>query len=98
MPLGPRTAPARRCLVALAFIAGLLALTIGAAMIGGVPPVVPATCCLPAICLVVVVELHPAVVALRADKATLRRLRCQLDALPETSHPLDRIARPRSKR
>jgi hypothetical protein len=100
MPLTPRTASARRCLIALGFIAGLLATAIGAALTASGSPMLPAleTCCLLATGLVVILELCPAVVAMRAERAALRRLRRQLDGLPETPHPLDRVARPRSKR
>jgi len=76
----------------------LLAIGIGAAIIaGGAPPGLE-ICWLCAIALVVIIELCPAVVALRADRTALRRLRRQLDALPETPHPLDQADRPRSNR
>jgi hypothetical protein len=98
VPLAPRTAAARRCLVALGFIACLLAVGMGAAITASGSLVLPflESCCLLPIGLVVIFELCPAVLALRVNRAAIRRLRRQLDALPETPHPLDQAARPRS--
>lgn len=100
MRLGSLTPPARRCLVALGLMACLLAVGIGAAITAGGAPFLTCfeTCCLLPIGLVVMLELCPAVLALRADRAALRRLRRQLDALPETPHPLDHATRPPSNR
>ena len=81
-------------------MACLLAVGIGAAITAGGSPFLTLfeTCCLLPIGLVVMLELCPAVLALQADQAALRRLRRQLDALPETPHPLDQAARPPSNR
>ncbi|MFL5864790.1 MAG: hypothetical protein ACJ780_29185 [Solirubrobacteraceae bacterium] len=41
-----------------------------------------------AVGVVLTMELRPAVTVLRASSAAIRYLRRQLDALPETAHPL----------
>lgn len=78
----------------------LLAIGIGAATSASGSALLPVFefCCLFAVGLVVILELLPLVVALRARMAALRRLRQQLDQLPETTHPLDRVASRRSNR
>jgi len=89
-----------RLALAVGFLASLLAIGIGAATSASGSPLLPVfeACCLYAIGLVVILEVRPEVVALRARMAALRRLRQQLDELPETPHPLDQVARPRSHR
>ena len=81
----------------VAFVASLVAVGIGAATSAtGSALVVFEAGCLFAIGLVVVLELVPGVVTLRAGRAALRRFRQELDELPETPHPLDSVARPHS--
>lgn len=83
--------------LALGFIGSLLAIGIGAAMSvsDSVSLWVFEACCLIAIGLVVILELRPRFVAVRARVAALRRFRRQLADLPEVPHPLDQVARPR---
>jgi hypothetical protein len=82
------------------FLTSMLAICIGAAMSASGSPLLPVfeVCCLFAIGLVVILELRPRVVAVRARMAAVRRFREQLDAIPEAAHPLDPVPRPRSKR
>ncbi|MGO9889700.1 MAG: hypothetical protein ACLP0L_17565 [Solirubrobacteraceae bacterium] len=77
------------------FLASLLAIGIGAATSASGSALVPffELCCLFAISLVLLLELVPAVVAFRERRAAVRRFRRQLDALPETPHPLDQAVR-----
>jgi|HubBroStandDraft_4_1064222.scaffolds.fasta_scaffold3132907_1 hypothetical protein len=84
----------------VAFLASLLAIGIAAATSASGSALLPVfeLCCLFAISLVVILELVPAVVALRARRAAVRRFRRQLDALPETAHPFDQVAHRRSNR
>jgi hypothetical protein len=91
LPPATRRAAAQRGLVALGFIAAFIAIGIGAASTAWSSPLLPVfeACCLYPIILVVILQLRPAVVALRGGRRAIRRLRRQLDALPETPHPQD---------
>jgi hypothetical protein len=91
------TVAVRRCVVALGFISVFVALCItgaSAASSWAVAAVV-GTCCATPTGAVVVLELVPALCGLHtggasaAQRDAMRRLRRELDALPETSHPLD---------
>jgi hypothetical protein len=94
-PPSRRWAATRRCLIALGFIACFIAIGIGAASTARHCPTLPffeAFDVIP-ILIVVVFELWPAFVALRGgirrrDRRAIRRLHRQLEALPETRHPL----------
>src|SRR5262245_33978430 len=84
----------RRCFAAVGFIAVFVALcftaTTGAAS-WAVAAIVGTCCALPAGA-VVTLELVPALSGLRmppVQRDAIRSLRRDLDALPETSHPLD---------
>lgn len=80
------------------FILSMLAICIGAATSVSGSALLPVfeICCLYAIGLVVILELRPRVVALRARTAAVRRFREQLDAIPEAPHPLDQVPPPGS--
>jgi hypothetical protein len=83
-------AAAQRALVALGLIAAFIAIGIGAASTAWNSPLllpVFEACCLCPIILVVILELRPAVLALRERRRAIRCFRRQLDALPETPHP-----------
>lgn len=92
-----RTVALRRCFVALGFIAVLVALCITAASEAASLAVaaIIATCCAIPVGALVILELVPALSGVREDRASavqrraMRSLRRELDALPETSHPLD---------
>ena len=90
-----RPAAARRCLLALGFIAILSGIGVGAALTASDSPLLPLfeTCCLVPAGLVVVLELWPSVVILwritASARHAIRRFRRQLDRLPEIPHPLD---------
>jgi|SRR5947209_6390510 len=90
MPSASPAAAARRCLVALAFLLPLVAVGVGAASTAWTSPVLPLFegCVIGAVGVVLTMELRPAVIVLRASSAAIRYLRRQLDALPETAHPL----------
>jgi hypothetical protein len=92
-----RSVALRRCFVALGFVAAFIAICLAAASAAAswvMAAVVAACCAIPAGA-VVILELVPALAALRSETASavrrhaIRRLRDELDALPETSHPLD---------
>jgi len=85
---------------AVVLIASFLGVGIGAATSACSFPALMAfeVCCLVATGIVVIFGLRPPVVALRARTATIRRFRQQLDALPETTHPLDQPDCPRPDR
>jgi hypothetical protein len=91
-----RTAAVRRGLIALGFIAPLVGVGIGAGLTASSSLLLPVfeVCCLYALLVVVLLELLPAIVDFGggSDGAARRReIRCfrrQLDALPETAHPL----------
>ena len=88
------TGPALRCLVALGLVVLLITLGIGAASTAWGSPVLPyfEACCLVPVVIVVILELRPALIALwnapRGSLGAIRRFRRELDALPETQHPL----------
>ena len=86
--------------LALVLMASFLGVGIGAAMSACSLSALLAfeACCMAATGTVVIFGLRPPVVALLRRTATVRRFRQQLGALPETPHPLDRVARPRSTR
>ena len=86
--------------LAIGFLTSVLAIAIGAATSAPGSPLLPVfeACCLFAAGLVVILELHPAAVALRDRRAAIRRFRQELDDLPETPHPLDQVAHRRSNR
>jgi len=86
--------------LAIGFLMSVLAIAIGAATSASGSPLLPVfeACCLFAIGLIVILELHPAAIALRARLAAIRRFRRELDAIPETPHPLDQVGRSRSNR
>lgn len=85
-----RAAALVRCLIALAFVAAILGAGIGAALTAWSSPALPffEACCLLPLVAVPMLELRPAVLALRPRWRVIHRFRCQLDALPETPHPL----------
>lgn len=80
----------RRCLVALGLAIAILGVGIGAALTAWTSPVLPffEVCCLLPLVAVGCLELWPAGCAVQARRSAIRRFRRQLDALPETSHPL----------
>lgn len=88
---------ARRLVVALGFIAALTGTGIAAAVTAWRSPILPFfdACCAIPIGAVAVLELWPAIVTLWGCRGTatrrqaIRRFRRQLEALPETHHPLD---------
>jgi hypothetical protein len=86
--------------LAVGFLGSVLAIGIGAAasVSDSAPLWFFEACCLFAVGLVLILEVRPRVVGLRARRAALRRFRRQLDAFPEAPHPLDRAVRRRSKR
>jgi hypothetical protein len=86
--------------LAVGFLTSLLVIGIGAATSAPGSPLLPIleACCLFAIGLIVIFELHPVAIDLRARRAAIRRFRQQLDELPETPHPLDQVAHRRSDR
>jgi hypothetical protein len=83
--------------VALGFVAVFAALCVATASAAAswVTVAVVAACCAIPTGAVVALELVPALACLRSGPASavqrraVRRLRRELDALPETSHPLD---------
>jgi hypothetical protein len=91
-----RAAAVRRGLTALGFITPVVAVGIGAGLSASSSLLFSAfaACCLYAVVLVVLLELLPAVADLGGGEAgaarrrDIRLFRCQLDALPETAHPL----------
>jgi hypothetical protein len=94
-PSVTRTAATRRGVVAVGFITCLAVVGTGAWLTASSFPLRAAfeACCLYALGLVVLLELRPAMVGLgRSARAARRRdirsFRRQLDALPETAHPL----------
>jgi hypothetical protein len=95
---GTLTAAAQRGLVALGFIAGLIAIGIGAASTAWSSPLLPVfeACCLYPIIVVVILELRPAVIALRGERRAIRHFRRQLDALPALTQSSANPATPRS--
>ena len=89
LPVTP-SAPARRGLIALGFIVSLLGLGIGAWLTASssVLLAVFEACCLCALGVVVLLEVRPAIVDLGGGAREIRRFRHQLEARPETTHPL----------
>lgn len=100
LPPVTHSAAAQRGLIALGFIAALIAIGIGAASTAWSSPLLPVfeACCLYPIILVVILELRPAVIALRAGRRAIRCFRRQLHALPETPHPSGSRERTRNTR
>ena len=82
--------------VQLGILGGLLAAGVGAATSAPDSPLLwfVEACCLYAVGLIVILELRPRVLALRARNTALRYFREQLAQLPDVSHPLDQAARP----
>lgn len=90
-----RTAATRRLLAALGLVVGLLAIAIGTAARDPSSPLpfVEIWCVVP-IGVIVFLELRPALIALFCDtplaqRRALQRLQRELNALPQTPHPLE---------
>jgi hypothetical protein len=91
-----RTAAALRCLLGLGFVGAFVAIGIAAASTSWTSSMaslrVIEACCLLPVVAVVFAELRPAATALwsgtSSARRTVRSFRQQLDALPETEHPL----------
>ena len=87
----------RRCFRALGIVSVCVALVIAAASMAAswVMAAVIGACCAVAAGALVILELVPALAVLRSgatsavQRHAIRRLRRQLDALPEAAHPLD---------